>query len=98
MGIDSRLKRLEAVMAEYRGSQNFTVFILEDGGSFATKQDPLSYLVEHGTETPKGKIVSYPHPVAGVDALSLSLYEFINDEIKTGAFRAVVEELSDDDN
>ncbi len=94
MGIDSRLKRLEAVMAEYQGSQNFTVFILEDGSSFATKQDPLSYLVEHGAETPKGKIVSYPHPVAGVGALSLSIYEAINDEIKTGAFRAMVEEMN----
>ncbi len=29
-----------------------------------------------------------------VDALSLSIYEFINDEIKTGVFRALVEEMN----
>ncbi len=94
MGIDSRLKRLEEVMSEYQGSQNFTVFVLEDGSSFTTRQDPLAYLVEHGTETPKGQIVSYSHPVAGIDALSLSIYDAINDEIKTGAFRALVEEMN----
>ncbi len=92
--MNGRLKRLEAMIKQYQGTQYFSVFILEDGSTFSTKDDPLSYLVFHGTDTPMGKIVSYPHPTEGVDALSLSIYESINDEIKTGAFRALVEEMN----
>ena len=62
-----------------------TTFIVAGGGEFHTKQDPFSYLWEHGAYTPDGRrIVLYPHPVEGVDPLSLSLYEVIDEAIEAG--------------
>ena len=66
-------------------SADETVFIVAGGGEFHTKQDPFSYLREHGAYTPDGRrIVLYPHPVEGVDPLSLSLYEVIDEAIEAG--------------
>lgn len=65
---------------------NKTRFLVEDGGEFYTWQEPIEYLYTHGAFTPDGKrIVSYPHPVEGVDALSMSLYELIDEAIKRGS-------------
>ncbi len=77
--------------------QNPTKFLLEDGTIFTTTQGPLDYLIEHGTETPKGRIALYPHPIEGVDGLSLSLYAAINEEIQTGAISRAIKELTNDD-
>lgn len=62
-----------------------TVFIVEGGGEFHTKLDAFSYLREHGAYTPDGRrIVLYPHPIEGIDALSLSLYEELDKAIERG--------------
>lgn len=54
------------------------------GGGY-TDKDPFTYLLEHGAYTPDGRrIVLYPHPVEGVDALSLSLYELLDEAIEAG--------------
>ena len=40
---------------------------------------------KYGAVTPDGKrIVLYPHPVEGVDPLSLSLYQMIDEAIEQG--------------
>ena len=66
-------------------SADETTFIVAGGGEFHTKQDPFSYLWEHGAYTPDGRrIVLYPHPVEGVDGLSLSLYQLIDEAVETG--------------
>lgn len=66
-------------------SANETTFIVAGGAEFHTKQDPFSYLWEHGAYTPDGRrIVLYPHPVEGVDGLSLSLYQLIDEAIEAG--------------
>lgn len=62
-----------------------TVFIIEGGTEYRTKQDPFDYLREHGAFTHDGRrIVLYPHPVEGVDPLSLSLYQMIDEAIEAG--------------
>ena len=62
-----------------------TVFIVEGGAEYHTKQDPFDYLREHGAFTHDGRrIVLYPHPVEGVDPLSLSLYQMIDEAVELG--------------
>ena len=79
-------KRLEALRNYLKGlTADETTFLVAGGGEFRTKHDPFSYLWEHGAYTPDGRrIVLYPHPVEGVDPLSLSLYEVIDEAIEAG--------------
>ena len=66
-------------------SADETVFIVEGGGEFHTRLDAFTYLRERGAYTPDGRrIVLYPHPVEGVDPLSLSLYEMLDEAIERG--------------
>ena len=66
-------------------SADKTTFIVEGGREFYTDKDPVTYLLEHGAYTPDGRrIVLYPHPVEGVDALSLSFYQLIAEAIEAG--------------
>ena len=76
-----------AALREYLRSLSAdeTVFIIEGGTEYRTKQDPFDYLREHGAFTHDGRrIVLYPHPVEGVDPLSLSLYQMIDEAIEAG--------------
>ena len=79
-------KRLEALRNYLKGlTADETTFIVAGGGEFHTKQDPFSYLWEHGAYTPDGRrIVLYPHPVEGIDGLSLSLYQLIDEAVEAG--------------
>ena len=64
-------------------SADKTTFIVEGGREFYTDKDPVTYLLEHGAYTPDGRrIILYPHPVEGVDALSLALYQILDETIE----------------
>lgn len=78
--------RLAALREYLRSlSADETVFIIEGGTEYRTKQDPFDYLREHGAFTHDGRrIALYPHPVEGVDPLSLSLYQMIDEAIEAG--------------
>lgn len=81
--IKERIAALERYVNELQ--PDLTTFILEDGTEFHTPLEAFEYLYEHGTVTPTGKrITFYPHPVEGVDALSLSLYQMIDNAIQIG--------------
>lgn len=76
-----------AALREYMEtlSADKTTFIVEGGREFYTEKDPFTYLQEHGAYTPDGRrIVLYPHPVEVVDALSLSLYQMLDEAIEAG--------------
>ena len=76
-----------AALREYlkNRSADETVFIVEGSKEFRTKQDAFAYLREHGAYTPDGRrIVLYPHPVEGVDPLSLSLYQMLDEAVENG--------------
>ena len=90
-------KRLEALSHYLKGlTADETTFIVAGGGEFRTKQDPFSYLWKHGANTPDGRrIVLYPHPVEGVDGLSLSFYQMIDEAVEAG--RLELPELESDD-
>lgn len=89
--------RLAALREYLRSlSADETVFIVEGGGEFRTAEDAFTYLRKYGAVTPDGKrIVLYPHPVEGVDPLSLSLYQMIDEAIEQGKLE--LPELESDD-
>lgn len=82
--MDSRIRRLETIIKDRVASRQLTVFLLETGDIYSTSMDPVAYLMTQGVETPKGRIVACPHETEGVDALSLSLYELIEEGIRQG--------------
>ena len=89
--------RLAALREYLRSlSADETVFIVEGGGEFRTAEDAFTYLRKYGAVTTDGKrIVLYPHPVEGVDPLSLSLYQMIDEAIEQGKLE--LPELESDD-
>lgn len=81
--VDARLASLRKFLESHASGE--TVFIVEGGGEYHTKEDPFNYLMQHGAFTHDGKrIVLYPHPVEGLDALSLSLYQMLDEAIERG--------------
>lgn len=81
--VDARLASLRKFLESNASGE--TVFIVEGGGEFHTSEDPFSYLLEHGAYTPDGtRIVLFPHSIEGVDPLSLSLYQLIDEAVEKG--------------
>ena len=81
--VDARPAALREFLKSHAGGE--TVFIVEGGGEYHTKEDPFSYLMQHGAVTHDGRrIVLYPHPVEGVDPLNLSLYQMLDEAIERG--------------
>lgn len=81
--VDARIIALREFLRSHASGE--TVFIVEGGGEYRTKEYPFNYLMQHGAYTPDGKrIVLFPHPVEGVDPLSLSLYQMLDEAIERG--------------
>ena len=83
MNLLKRLCHLEAVTA--RAQEGKTAFTLEDGSKFFTDDDPLTYLLQHGPQSPRGRIVGYERTEGReVDPISRSVCEYINEYLKGG--------------
>lgn len=83
MNLLKRLCHLEAVTA--RAQEGKTAFTLEDGSKFFTDDDPLTYLLQHGPQSPRGRIVGYEHQEGReMDPVSRSVCEYINELLKGG--------------
>lgn len=81
--VDARLAALREFLKVRSASE--TIFIVEGGVEYYTKEDSFNYLRKYGAYTHDGRcIVLYPHPVEGIDALSWSLYQFIDEAIERG--------------
>lgn len=80
----TRINHLNALIKEYKDRFKFTTFVLEDGSPFITDLDPLQYLMEHGVQTPRGRIVAYACDKKGADPITLAIYEEIENGIKNG--------------
>lgn len=81
--IKERLRMLSAYVDGLR--PEVTTFLVAGGGEFHTPLTPEEYLMRHGAYTPDGRrIVLYPHPVEGVDPLSLGLYLLIDEAVEIG--------------
>ena len=93
--IDKRLSALREYLETLSGSE--TTFILEGGEEYKTREDVFNYLRQHGAYTPDGRrIVLYPHPVEGIDALSLSLYQMLDEAIESGRLDLPTDLVSDE--
>ena len=91
--VDARRAAMREFLKSHAGGE--TVFIVEGGGEYFTKEDPFNYLMQHGAYTHDGRrIVLYPHP-EGVDQLSLSLYQLIDEAVEKG--RLTLPELESDE-
>lgn len=81
--VKDRIAALEAYVAGLK--PEMTTFLLEDGTEFHTPLGPFEYLYQYGAVTPTGKrITFYPHPLEGIDKLSLSLYQLIDEAVAKG--------------
>ena len=81
--VDARIAALREFLKSHATGE--TVFIVEGGGEYHTKEDPFNYLMQHGAYTHDGRrIILFPHLVEGLDALSLSLYEMLDEAIERG--------------
>ena len=81
--IKERLRMLSAYVDGLR--PEVTTFLVAGGGEFHTPLTPEEYLMRHGAYTLDGRrIVLYPHPVEGVDPLSLGLYQLIDEAVEIG--------------
>ena len=75
-----RLRRLEAVTAQAQAGK--TIFTLADGSRFYTEADPLAYLLQHGPESPRGRIVGYEHKEGReMDPITSAVYEHVKELI-----------------
>ena len=92
--VETRLAALREFLKSRTDGE--TVFIVEGGGEYHTKEDPFNYLMQHGAYTPDGtRIVLFPHSIEGIDPLSLSLYQLIDEAVERG--RLTLPELESDD-
>ena len=83
MNLLKRLCHLEAVTAQAQAGK--THFTLEDGSQFLIDADPLTYMLQHGPQSPRGRIVGYEHKEGReVDPISRSVCEYINEYLKGG--------------
>ena len=81
--VKERLRMLSEYVDGLR--PEMTTFIVEGGGEFHTPLTPEEYLKLHGADPPNGGgNEMYPHPEEGVDALSLSLYQLIDEAVEIG--------------
>ena len=92
--VETRLAALREFLKSRTDGE--TVFIVEGGAEYHTKETPCSYLMQHGAYTPDGRrIILFPHPIESVDPLSLSLYQMLDEAIEKG--RLTMPELESDE-
>ena len=72
MSIAQRLQRLESKLWEKRAW--LTVFKLENGSTFTTELDPMTYLLQYGAKTERGRIVGYEPPPGAQDPITGAVY------------------------
>ena len=77
MNVLHRLQRLEAKLGGKRAW--LTVFKLEDGSTFTTPDDPLTYLLKYGAKTERGRIVGYEPPPGPYDPITGAVYAKIRE-------------------
>lgn len=79
MNLLKRLCHLEAVTAQAQAGK--TVFTLEDGSRFLTDADPLTYLLQYGVKTERGRIVGYEPPPGAKDPITGAVYAEISRQV-----------------
>lgn len=72
MSIIQRIQSLENKLLKSR--KWLTVFQREDGSSFTTELDPMTYLLQYGAKTERGRITGYEPPPGTHDPITAAVY------------------------
>ena len=78
-------RKIDRLLSEVQSNRPpMTVFQLEDGSTFVTEYDPITYLIKYGVDTPRGRIIHYDpvDDISTYDPLSLALVGYIHEMIK----------------
>lgn len=79
------LQRLQRLESAYQMRQDcLTVFRLDNGSLFHTKEDPLTYLLKNGIDTGAGIIVDLMDPEGECDPITSAVYDDIREIIAGG--------------
>lgn len=72
---NSMLRKIRRLKARLGDRQAYlTVFKLEDGSTFTTPDDPMTYLLKYGAETERGRITGYEPPPGVYDPITAAVY------------------------
>ena len=68
-------RKIDRLLSEIQSNRPpMTVFKLEDGSTFTTELDPMTYLLQHGAKTERGRIVGYEPPPGVHDPITGAVY------------------------
>ena len=69
------LRKIDRLLSEVQSNRSpMTVFELEDGSTFTTPDDPMTYLLKYGVKTERGRIVGYEPPPGVQDPITTAVY------------------------
>ena len=69
------LRKIDRLLSEVQSNRPpVTVFKLEDGSTFTTELDPMTYLLQYGAKTERGRIVGYEPPPGTHDPITGAVY------------------------
>ena len=69
------LRKIDRLLSEVQSNRPpMTTFKLEDGSTFTTEDDPLTYLLKYGAKTERGRIVGYEPPPGPYDPITGAVY------------------------
>ena len=71
---NSMLRKIRRLKARLGDRQAYlTVFKLEDGSTFTTPDDPMTYLLKYGAEKERGRITGYEPPPGVHDPITAAV-------------------------
>lgn len=69
------LRKIDRLLSEVQSNRPpMTTFKVEDGSLFYTELDPMTYLLQHGAKTERGRIVGYDPPPGTHDPITAAVY------------------------
>lgn len=76
------LRKIDRLLSEVQSNRPpMTTFKVEDGSLFYTELDPMTYLLQHGAKTERGRIVGYEPPPGTHDPITAAVYAEIRRQV-----------------
>ena len=74
------LRKIDRLLSEVQSNRPpMTTFKVEDGSLFYTELDPMTYLLQYGAKTERGRIVGYEPPPGPCDPITGAVYAKIRE-------------------
>ena len=69
------LRKIDRLLSEVQSNRPpMTTFKVEDGSLFYTELDPMTYLLQYGAKTERGRITGYEPPPGAHDPITAAVY------------------------